>query len=113
MNLTFLYSSAFVRDWNRHRLSDLDLQALENEIDKAANSAPVVKGSGGLRKLRFAPPSWHTGKSGAMRVGFAYFRVQSAVFVMALLAKNEAATFTKAELAAIAAELKIAEERFR
>lgn len=113
MRLTFMYSPAFVREWNRHRLADSDLQALEKEIEKSPDSAPVLKGSGGLRKMRFAPPSMHAGKSGSMRVGFAYFRVKSAIYVVAIFAKNEAANFTRAELAAIAAQLKVAERNFR
>lgn len=36
--------------------------------------APVVAGTGGLRKLRFAPASWAVGKRGALRVCYVYFR---------------------------------------
>ena len=113
MQLTFLYSARFVREWNRHRLSDADLQALEFAIQKSPDGPPVIRGTGGLRKIRFAPPSRHTGKRGSFRVGFAYFRVKAAVFVVAVIAKNEASNFTAAECAEIAAELKRAERNFR
>jgi hypothetical protein len=113
MKLTFLYSRGFVREWERQRLTDSDLQALEVAISKAPDAAPVLRGSGGLRKLRFAPPSRHTGKRGAMRVGFAYFRLHSAIFVVSMFSKNEVQNFSKAELSAIAAELALAERNFK
>ena len=59
----------------------------------------VVAGTGGLRKVRFAPPSRHTGKSGAFRVGYAYFRVASTVYLLAIYPKNEQANLTSAEKA--------------
>jgi hypothetical protein len=113
VKLTFLYSPGFVTEWERQQLTDADLQALEAEIERAPAAAPVIRGTGGLRKLRFAPPSRRTGKRGSMRVGFAYFRIKAAIFVAAILAKNEASNFSKAELTAIAAELKLAERHFR
>lgn len=113
MELTFLYSPGFVREWSRQRLTDADLQALEQAIAKAPTHPPVMRGTGGLRKVRFAPPSRHTGKSGSMRVGFAYFQLKAAIFVVAVFAKNEASNFTPAQCAEIARELKIAERSFR
>jgi hypothetical protein len=32
MELTFIYSPGFVREWDRQRLDDADLQALEDAI---------------------------------------------------------------------------------
>jgi hypothetical protein len=113
MTSTFLYSEGFVREWKRPRLTDEDLQALENAIQKAPEAPPVMKGTGGLRKMRFAPPSRHTGKRGAFRVGFAYFPIKAAIFVAALFAKNDADNFTMAERAEIAEQLKRAERNFQ
>jgi hypothetical protein len=50
-----------------------------------------------LRKLRFAPPTRHAGKSGAMRVGYAHFRVIDTVYLVVIFAKNDAANLTAAE----------------
>jgi hypothetical protein len=47
-----------------------------------------------------------------MRVGFAYFPIKDAVFVVALFAKNDAENFTMAERAEIAEQLKRAERNF-
>ncbi|MGH7215365.1 MAG: hypothetical protein ACREIT_11435, partial [Tepidisphaeraceae bacterium] len=48
-------------------------------------------GTGGLRKLRFAPPSWHTGKRGATRVCYAYFSRFANVLLVVAFGKNEQA----------------------
>jgi len=44
MELTFLYSPGFVREWNRQRLTDLDLQALEAAIGKAPCASSDSRG---------------------------------------------------------------------
>ena len=113
MRFTFVYAPGFVREWDRQRLTDEDLQALEELLARAPQSAPVVRGTGGLRKVRFAPPSRHTGSRGAMRVGFAYFATKAFILVLAMFAKNESSDFTAAERAAIAAQLRQAERTLK
>ena len=113
MELTFLYSPGFVREWKRQRLNDADLMALEDAIRESADSAPVMRGTGGLRKIRFAPPSRHSGKSGATRVGFAYFRAKAAIIVVAIFSKSEAANFTARQCSEIAKWLKGVERNFQ
>jgi hypothetical protein len=94
-------------------LTDLDLVALEQANARSPESAPVLQGTGGLRKIRFAPPSSHRGKSGAMRVGYACFRSKAAVIVVAMFAKKDAANFTAAQRNEIAKWLKQIERSFR
>lgn len=53
------------------------------------------------------------GKSGAMRVGYAYFAEKGAIIVVAIFSKNEATNFTKADQAEIAKWLKQVERAFR
>jgi hypothetical protein len=50
-----------------------------------------------LRKIRFAPPSRHTGKRGALRIGYVYFRVADSVYLLTVFPKNEQANLTAAE----------------
>jgi hypothetical protein len=113
MELTFLYMPGFVREWNRQRLTDSDLRALEETIARAPDAAPVMRGTGGLRKMRFAPPSTHRGKSGATRVGFAYFRAKAAIIVVAIFAKSNAANFTPAQRVEFEKWLNQIERNFR
>jgi hypothetical protein len=95
------------------RLTEHDLVALEDEIRKVRDGAPIVRGTGGLRKIRFAPPSRHSGKSGVMRVGFASIVSKAAIIVVAIFAKNEAANFTPAERIEIAKLLRQIERDFK
>jgi hypothetical protein len=113
MELTFVYSPGFVREWDRQRLTDMDLQALEAAIARAPATAPIIRGTGGLRKIRFAPPSMHRGKSGSTRVGFAYFQAEAAIIVVAMFSKNEASNFSAAQRNEIARWLKRIEGDFK
>lgn len=56
-----------------------------------------MKGTGGMRKVRFAPPSWHTGKSGALRICYLAIEVADTIYMLDVFSKNEKANLTKAE----------------
>ena len=72
MRLTLIQLSAFVAKWSKLKLSDEDLQSLEGALIADPQIGDLIPGTGGLRKLRFAPPSRHTGKRGAFRVIYAF-----------------------------------------
>jgi len=99
MQLTFVQLSRFAARWSQLRLNDDDLRALEQMLLRNPSAGAVVAGTGGLRKVRFAPPSRHVGKSGAFRVGYAYFRVVDTVYLLAIYPKNEQANLTHTEKA--------------
>jgi hypothetical protein len=101
MDLTFIQLAAFAKEWKRFRLMDEDLQALEMQLMENPEAGAVMSGTGGLRKVRFAPPSRHSGKSGAYRVGYAYFRIADSVLLVTIFAKNDKGNLTAAEKAAI------------
>jgi hypothetical protein len=87
--LTFIELDGFSDDWRRLGLEDTDLAALQIAIMCAPDKPPVIKGTGGLRKIRFAPKSWGTGKSGGARVCYAYFQQFSTVLLVVAYSKNE------------------------
>jgi hypothetical protein len=89
VRLTIIQLSTFVTDWRRLKLNDDDLRALEAIFLADPARGPTMSGTGGLRKLRFAPPSWHAGKSGATRVGYAYLPEHAAVFLVVIYSKDE------------------------
>lgn len=72
--LRFIHLSPFVRKWKDHKLGEEDLRRLEWEIISQPDGGAVMAGTGGVRKMRFAPPNWKRGKSGALRVCYAHFR---------------------------------------
>ncbi len=97
MRLTFIQLPRFAARWAQLKLTDDDLRALEQSLLRNPDAGAVVPGTGGLRKVRFAPPSRHVGKSGAFRVGYAYFRSADSVYPLAIFPKNEQANLTPAE----------------
>ena len=99
MHLTFIQAAPFANRWRHFRLTDEDLQALEQQLLARPESGSVMVGTGGLRKLRFAPLSRHTGKSGAFRVGYVYFRLAEAIVLLAIFPKSAQANLTAAEKA--------------
>jgi hypothetical protein len=66
----------------------------------------MVKGTNGLRKIRFVPPGQGRGKSGAYRVCFAYFGRRGMVFLLTAYGKNERANLNAAERHAMAAVIR-------
>lgn len=80
-------------------LNDSDLQRLEYEILVNPQAAPVVSGTGKLRKFRFAFE--HRGKSGSSRICYVDFVEKEVVYLITAYAKNEKDNLTKAECNAI------------
>ncbi len=78
--LGFVQLDPFPPSWKRLGLDDVDdLAALEVAIMAWPERPPVISGTGGLRKLRFAPAAWSTGKRGAARVYHASFAANGLV----------------------------------
>lgn len=104
--LHFVETDEFGNDWSRLGLDvEEDLWALQTLIMAAPESGPVIKGTGGLRKLRFAPERWNCGKSGAARVCYAYFKEHWTVLLVMAYGKGRKETLTAAEKGGIKAYL--------
>jgi hypothetical protein len=71
--------------------------AIVNAIAANPTDGDEVRGSGGVRKVRFAGRG--KGKSGGYRVMTAYFRPAVPVYLIALLSKGERANFSDTEVA--------------
>src|SRR5690242_3809528 len=96
--LDFVELDGFSAEWRDLGLDDEDLFALQMMILANPRRAPVIRQSGGLRKIRFAPPRWRAGASGAIRVCYVYFEEHSIVFLVVAFAKNEKADLSSPEL---------------
>lgn len=99
--LDFVELDIFTSDWRRLRLDDDDLLELQVSIMLSPKGAPVVSGTGGLRKLRFAPSRWHRGKRGALRIGYAYFDDLKIAALIVVYPKNEKENLDDTERAEI------------
>ena len=101
----FVAIGPFDHRWEALGLDDDDLRALEIVIQASPDRAPLVRGTGGLRKIRFAPPGSGRGKSGSFRVGYAHFPDPGIVLLLQVWAKNEKSDLSGAECNAVAAAL--------
>lgn len=88
--LHFIESTVFTKRWEQLGLDDEDdLTALQLSIMSDPAGSPIVKGTGGLRKLRFSPPEANTGKSGGYRVCYVYFEEHGIVYLVYVYNKHE------------------------
>jgi hypothetical protein len=94
----FFSASIFDRQWERMGLDDEDLRRLENDIAGNPQIGDIVRGTGGLRKMRFAPEG--RGKSGGSRVLYIDFVVIERVYLIYAYPKNEKDDISPAERAA-------------
>src|SRR5437016_464121 len=110
--LRFVHLKPFNDAWDKLKLNDDDLAALQIMIMLDPKRHPVVKGTGGLRKMRFAPSQWQTGKSGAIRIGYVYLQEYATVLLVIAFSKNEKDEITPGEKKAIRALIKRIEQEF-
>jgi len=104
--LRFIHLHLFDHEWVGLGLSDEDLRALQNAITSSPTRPPVIPGAGGLRKIRFVDEGSGRGKSGAYRVGYAFFPVYRTVVLATVWGKSERANLAQADHKAIARVLR-------
>jgi hypothetical protein len=81
----FIHTTIFDRVWKKLGLNDEeDLSLLQATVMLDPKGWPVIAGTGGARKLRFSPPGWPIGTSGALRVVYCYLE-EFHVSVLALV----------------------------
>lgn len=87
--LNFIELDWFVNSWDELDLDDEALSALQVLVMCNPDGAKVMKRTGGLRKLRFSPKGWNTGKSGALRVCYVYFQKYGIVLLCLVFRKGD------------------------
>jgi hypothetical protein len=101
MRWTLIQLTGFRRLWQSQKLPDEDLQALEALIMRNPAGPAVMKGTGGLRKIRFAPPSRGRGESDSMRIGFAQYPEVRRIYLVTMFLKKDAENLNAADRRAI------------
>jgi hypothetical protein len=109
-SLRFIHLRLFDQEWAGLGLSDEDLRSLQNAIAAAPTQPPVVSGTGGLRKIRFAEAGSGRGKSGAHRIGYAYFAKYRTIVLVTVWSKSERADLSRADHNSIARVLQEIEQ---
>lgn len=91
----FVELPSFMARWKSLGLTDDDLLRLELELLADPKLGPVIKGTGGVRKVRFAFEN--RGKSGSVRVIYIDFEVYEKIFLLTAYAKADQDNLTKSE----------------
>lgn len=91
----FVELPSFMARWKSLGLDDTDLLRLEIELINNPKIGAVLKGTGGVRKVRFAFED--RGKSGSVRVIYIDFEVYEKIFLLTAYAKSDQANLTKKE----------------
>ena len=95
MTRTFIQTDEFSRNWDEFGFTDDDLRRLEFDIMMNPHKYPVMQGTGGLRKARFAFK--HHGKSGGVRVCYVDFVIEETIYLITVYSKNQKDNLSKQE----------------
>ena len=91
----FITVPSFDIKWKRLGLTDEDKRRLELILLEDPKVSAVIRGSGGVRKMRFSFPN--RGKSGSVRVIYVNFEVYEKIFLIDVYQKSEKDNISKAE----------------
>lgn len=94
MTRTFVELPIFRSRWKDMGLDD-DLKRLQEELLADPKVGAVMRGTGGVRKMRFAFEQ--KGKSGSVRVIYVDFEVYEKIFLITAYPKNEKDNLTDSE----------------
>jgi hypothetical protein len=81
-------------------LTDEQYGLLQASLVAKPNAGDLIKGSGGLRKLRWALPG--RGKSGGVRIVYFWRVSESQILMLTMYAKNVQANLTSAQVKQLA-----------
>lgn len=95
MTRTFVELPIFRSRWKDMGLDDDDLKRLQEELLADPKVGAVMRGTGGVRKMRFAFEQ--KGKSGSVRVIYVDFEVYEKIFLITAYPKNEKDNLTDSE----------------
>ena len=95
MKRQFVMMPVFDKQWRDMGLNDDDLQNLQAELLSNPQIGKVIKGTGKLRKMRFALPN--KGKSGSSRVLYVDFVLAETIYLIFAYPKNEKDDLTDEE----------------
>ena len=92
--LTVIETPSFLLDAKK-LLRDEEREALVNFLSSTPHAGDLIKGTGGIRKIRWARED--SGKSGAYRVIYFFHSMEIPLFILNIFAKNEKANISQAE----------------
>ena len=111
MTRTFVELPLFRARWKDMGLGDDDLKRLQEQLLADPKVGAVMRGTGGVRKMRFAFEQ--KGKSGSVRVIYVDFEVYEKIFLITAYPKNEKDNLTDSERNEIKQMIHALEEQLR
>ena len=79
----------------KHYLSDEDFASIQADLVNRPRSGAVIKGTGGIRKLRVQLPSRGRGKRGGARIIYLYLPDRSRIHLLLIYGKEHADDLTQ------------------
>ncbi len=95
MTRTFKEMPWFTKEWEALGFDDEALRGLQNIILDDPEAGDLIRGTGGVRKLRFAFVG--RGKSGSCRVIYVDYAVYETVYLIAVYQKADKENLSQAE----------------
>lgn len=108
---TFIQTTEFSKQWENLGFCEEDLRQLELILLQRPDIGPVMEGTGGLRKMRFAYEG--RGKSGSVRVCYVDYVCFEIIYLITAFPKNEKENLSKAERNAIKKRLHLLLEELK
>ena len=108
---TFIQTTEFSKQWENLGFREEDLRQLELILLQRPDIGPVMEGTGGLRKMRFAYEG--RGKSGSVRVCYVDYVCFETIYLITAFPKNEKENLSKAERNAIKKRLHLLLEELK
>ena len=112
MDREFVRLPEFERQCKNIGMTEDDIKEIESELLINPQVGAVMRGTGGLRKLRFAL-SIDKGKSGGARVVYIDFMFYEKIYLITAFAKNEIENLRKAERNELKKLVEILENKLR
>lgn len=108
---TFIHTEEFDKIWEESGLTEDDRIELEILLSKNPTAGKVIKGTGGLRKLRWVLPN--RGKRGGARVLYIDFMAYERIYLVDVYAKGEKEDITEEEKKTFKKMIKIIDDNLR
>ncbi|MBR4835796.1 MAG: type II toxin-antitoxin system RelE/ParE family toxin [Clostridia bacterium] len=111
MTRIFVELPIFRSKWEDLGLNDSDLRRLQEQLLVDPKVGAVMRGTGGVRKMRFAFE--HRGKSGSIRVIYIDFEVYEKIYLITAYPKNEKDNLSDSERAELKRMIAILEAQLK
>lgn len=105
MARTFIELPEFSKNWKSLGLNDEDLRRLQRMLMESPEAFPIVEGTGGLRKARFAFAG--KGKSGSVRVCYVDFVFSNEIYLITAYEKSKKENLSQREKNMIKSQIQL------